>query len=325
MMIRPFTLFCTILACVSGMVLYTQKHKTTVLDHKIAKIVYDTEKIKARTAMLRTEWTLLNQPDRLKTLATTFLPKLQPLAPTQFTQMASLEQHLPPVEKKQDKDKIRDNLAQSVASNHGQVYKPDTPITQQPNNEQTSIVADNKDNQTKDSSSDLMPADQNPPRKINNRKENNTSTKQAEQKSVTSRALLAKKTTKPSFHYSEQDQNDDKILSDNHAPNSNKIQKRIIKKNIATENNNNQSVHHSTFSIADSTNSSSAKSKEDDHPIKNKHYTSASHPPASASVQSNHSTPIKMARYNIKKKNHHSESAFDDDADDLPAPVPFSQ
>ena len=53
MIIRPLTLFCSVLAGLSGMILYTQKHKTTVLDHQIAKIVHDTERLKARTAMLR--------------------------------------------------------------------------------------------------------------------------------------------------------------------------------------------------------------------------------------------------------------------------------
>ena len=45
--------------------------------------------------MLRAEWALLNQPDRLQTLAAKFLPQLQPMAPTQFVQVAELDKHLP--------------------------------------------------------------------------------------------------------------------------------------------------------------------------------------------------------------------------------------
>lgn len=120
MMIRPFTLFCALFAGVSGMVLYAQKHKTTLLDKEITKIVYDTNKIKSQTAMLRTEWTLLNQPDRLKDLATKFIPGLRPLNPTQFVQMASATSALPPIQQDQGKDKTREQLVQNVAQSHGQ-------------------------------------------------------------------------------------------------------------------------------------------------------------------------------------------------------------
>lgn len=120
MMIRPFTLFCALFAGVSGMVLYAQKHKTTLLDKEITKIVYDTNKIKSQTAMLRTEWTLLNQPDRLKDLSAKFIPGLRALNPTQFVQMASATSALPPVQQDQAKDKTREQLVQNVAQSHGQ-------------------------------------------------------------------------------------------------------------------------------------------------------------------------------------------------------------
>ena len=96
-MIRPFTAVCVLLAGTSGLYLYTEKHRTTVLDQQISKIVQDTQHVRERTAMLRAEWALLNQPDRLQALAGRFLPGLRPLAPTQFVQMASLAQHLPEI------------------------------------------------------------------------------------------------------------------------------------------------------------------------------------------------------------------------------------
>ncbi len=95
-MIRPFTCVCAILAGASGLYLYSEKHRTTLLDQQISAIVSDTQAIRERTAMLRAEWALLNQPDRLQVLATRFLPQLQAMAPTQFVQMASLDHRLPP-------------------------------------------------------------------------------------------------------------------------------------------------------------------------------------------------------------------------------------
>jgi len=96
-MIRPFTAICALLAGTSGLFLYTEKHHTVLLDQQITRIVQDTQHIRERTAMLRAEWALLNQPDRLQALATRFLPGLQPMAPTQFVQLAQLPQVLPPV------------------------------------------------------------------------------------------------------------------------------------------------------------------------------------------------------------------------------------
>ncbi|MCQ8241255.1 cell division protein FtsL [Rhizosaccharibacter radicis] len=96
-MIRSFTLVCALMAGGSGLYLYSEKHRTTLLDQQISRIVSDTEHTRERTAMLRAEWALLNQPDRLQGLATRFLPKLQPMTPGQFVQLASLGERLPPV------------------------------------------------------------------------------------------------------------------------------------------------------------------------------------------------------------------------------------
>ncbi len=96
-MIRSFTCVCALLAGASGLYLYSEKHRTTLLDQQISKIVSDTQQIRERTAMLRAEWALLNQPDRLQGLATRFLPQLGPMAPTQFVQLATLDSRLPAV------------------------------------------------------------------------------------------------------------------------------------------------------------------------------------------------------------------------------------
>ncbi len=96
-MIRPFTCLAVLLAAGSGLYLYSEKHRTTLLDQRIDKVVSDTDAIRARTSMLQAEWALLNQPDRLGALAARFLPALQPIAPSQFVQLADLDRHLPPI------------------------------------------------------------------------------------------------------------------------------------------------------------------------------------------------------------------------------------
>ncbi|MCH4089826.1 cell division protein FtsL [Acetobacter sp.] len=96
-MFRPFTFFCALLAGSSGMYLYTKKHQTTVLDQQISRIVSDTQHIRQQTAVLQTQWALLNQPDRLNHLASRFDPTLKPMEPKQFVRMTDLKQHLPAV------------------------------------------------------------------------------------------------------------------------------------------------------------------------------------------------------------------------------------
>ena len=96
-MIRPFTCLAVLLAAGSGLYLYSEKHRTTLLDERIDKVVSDTGLIRARTSMLQAEWALLNQPDRLGTLAGKFLPTLQPIAPGQFVQVADLDRRLPAI------------------------------------------------------------------------------------------------------------------------------------------------------------------------------------------------------------------------------------
>jgi hypothetical protein len=96
-MIRPFTCLTVLLAAGSGLYLYSEKHKTTLLDDRIRAVVDNTHRIEDRTSMLRAEWALLNQPDRLQTLAAKYLPRLQPMAPTQFVQASDLDRQLPAI------------------------------------------------------------------------------------------------------------------------------------------------------------------------------------------------------------------------------------
>lgn len=96
-MIRPITLICFAAACSSGLYLYQEKHRVQVIDHQIEQTVRLTEQTRSQTRMLHAEWTLLNDPERLRKLAAQFLPQLQPVAPTQYTDMANLDSRLPAV------------------------------------------------------------------------------------------------------------------------------------------------------------------------------------------------------------------------------------
>lgn len=94
-MIRPFTLICMLLACGSGLYLYQTKHRVQLLDREIARTVQSTTAARDRAGVLRTEWTLLNDLERLRTLADQYLP-LRPIAPSQFTTLTDLGNRLPP-------------------------------------------------------------------------------------------------------------------------------------------------------------------------------------------------------------------------------------
>lgn len=93
-MIRPLTCLCMLLAGASGLYLYQEKHSAQMLDREIAAIAHRTEAARERSSVLRAEWTLQNDPDRLARLAERFL-KLKTIAPGQFTTMAELDRRLP--------------------------------------------------------------------------------------------------------------------------------------------------------------------------------------------------------------------------------------
>lgn len=98
MITRPFTCCCAVLAIASGFFLYTKKHQTTLLDQQISALVHETEHVRTQTAMLRTEWALENQPERLAQLASHHAPYLRTMDPAQFVRLSDLEEHLPAVD-----------------------------------------------------------------------------------------------------------------------------------------------------------------------------------------------------------------------------------
>ena len=93
-MIRPFTLLCMVAACGSGLYLYQTKHRVMLLDRDITQTVQATSAARERAGVLRTEWTLLNDLERLRALSDQYL-QLRPVAPSQFTTLAELTNRLP--------------------------------------------------------------------------------------------------------------------------------------------------------------------------------------------------------------------------------------
>jgi len=93
-MIRPLTCLCMMLAAGAGLYLYQEKHRAQVLDREIMRVVKATDVARERTGMLRAEWALLNEPERLAALAERHLA-LKPLSPGQFVQLADLAGRLP--------------------------------------------------------------------------------------------------------------------------------------------------------------------------------------------------------------------------------------
>jgi hypothetical protein len=93
-MMRPFTLICMVSAFGAGLYLYQSKHQAQMLDREIGRTIKLTESTRERTGMLRAEWALLNEPDRLAELAKAHT-SLQTLKPTQFVGLNDLAARLP--------------------------------------------------------------------------------------------------------------------------------------------------------------------------------------------------------------------------------------
>ena len=93
-MIRPFTCVCMLLAAGSGLYLYQTKHRAQMLDREIQRTIKQTEMARDRIGVLRGEWALLSEPERLSELSSQHLG-LKTLDPKQFVALADLNGRLP--------------------------------------------------------------------------------------------------------------------------------------------------------------------------------------------------------------------------------------
>ncbi len=93
-MIRPFTVICCVVAGSSVLYTYQSKHGVQLLDRQIEKTLADTASLREQSRTLKAEFTLRENPERLRTFADQYL-SLKPMLPTQFTTFAELDARLP--------------------------------------------------------------------------------------------------------------------------------------------------------------------------------------------------------------------------------------
>lgn len=93
-MIRPFTLLCFAAFAFAGAWLYQVKHKVTMQDRELVEIRRQTEQARQRLDILRAEWALVNEPDRLRQTASRVLA-LEPMQPQHFARATDLDRRLP--------------------------------------------------------------------------------------------------------------------------------------------------------------------------------------------------------------------------------------
>jgi cell division protein FtsL len=94
-MIRPATFLAMLVFVFAGLFLYQTKHKAQLLDREIARTLRETNEARTRITLLKAEYALLGDPERLQALAAQYLT-LKPTQPTQFTTLADLPRRLPP-------------------------------------------------------------------------------------------------------------------------------------------------------------------------------------------------------------------------------------
>ncbi len=90
------TMMGVIATVASGLYVYSEKHAAASLDREIAHAFQATVVAHQQSSLLRAEWALLNNPDRLQPLTGRYL-SLQPINAAQFVRVADLPTRLPGV------------------------------------------------------------------------------------------------------------------------------------------------------------------------------------------------------------------------------------
>jgi hypothetical protein len=93
-MIRPITIATFLMACGSGLYLYQSKHEVQLLDRTIERTVRETSVLREQSRLLVAEWTMLNDPERLRQFSDTYL-SLRSISPSQFSSLSDLDNRLP--------------------------------------------------------------------------------------------------------------------------------------------------------------------------------------------------------------------------------------
>jgi hypothetical protein len=93
-MLRWLTVIAALSAIGSGLFLYSEKHKTALVDHDIAELIDRTKAAHERIAVLKGEWQQLNNPDELKDRAERYL-HLESVDPSHYVKLSDLANKLP--------------------------------------------------------------------------------------------------------------------------------------------------------------------------------------------------------------------------------------
>ncbi len=95
-MIRPVTFVTTLMALSSGAWMFVVKHQAEQLDRQIGGVTSQIRASEQRIRVLRAEWALETDPNRLARLSALFLPTLKPMLPGQMVTWSELADRLPP-------------------------------------------------------------------------------------------------------------------------------------------------------------------------------------------------------------------------------------
>jgi hypothetical protein len=93
-MFRPLTIIAITAFCVVGWNVYRAEDSARQLDRELRDLTKRIEQARDRTQVLKAEWALLNEPERLRQVAQKYLP-LETMTPAQFIRLADLSGRLP--------------------------------------------------------------------------------------------------------------------------------------------------------------------------------------------------------------------------------------
>jgi hypothetical protein len=93
-MFRPLTVVSIAAFCLVGWHVYRAEEAATLLDREMRDIGRKTEAARERTQVLRAEWAMLNEPERLRQVAQKHL-SLEAMTPAQFIRLPDLQRRLP--------------------------------------------------------------------------------------------------------------------------------------------------------------------------------------------------------------------------------------
>lgn len=93
-MFRPLTVVAIAAFSLVGWHVYRAEEAATQLDREMRDLNRRIEQARERTQVLRAEWAMLNEPERLRQVAQRHLT-LETMTPDQFVRMAELERRLP--------------------------------------------------------------------------------------------------------------------------------------------------------------------------------------------------------------------------------------